>query len=160
SVLPRQQAAIARLSSTLPAGSGVVRTTIAPAARLGIAGSMSEAGSEGFGGGKHGVGMAIDLDFGPDAANDACLVDEEGRPLHPHAFATVHAPLQPVAVALADPRLLVGGKREGQLVLRLEFVVGSHIVLGDADHRRSDLREVGQRVAEAAGLLGAAGGVV
>src|SRR3984893_2086005 len=104
--------------------------------------------------------MAGDLDLAPYAAHHAFLVDEKGGALDPHVFPPVHALLDPDAVALAHLALDVGGESEGQLVLLLELVVRGDGVLRDPDYGGLDLTEFREGVAKAAGLRGAAGGVI
>src|SRR5262245_9578239 len=96
----------------------------------------------------------------PDVGHGAGLVDQEGGALDAHVLAAVETLLDPGAVLLADLAVFVGYQRKVELVLLLELVVAIDAVLGDADHLRLDLGEVGQRIAEATGLCGAARRVV
>src|SRR5262245_29338298 len=104
--------------------------------------------------------MARHLHLAPHLGHRAGLVDQEGRPVDAHVLAAIEALLDPGAVLLADLAILVGHQREVQPVFLLELVVPVDAVLADADHLRLDLAEVGQLVAEAAGLGGAARRVV
>ena len=61
---------------------------------------------------------------------------------------------------LAHLAVFIGDEREGELVFRLELVVARDRVARDADDRRLHLGEVGEIVAEGAGLRRAARGVV
>src|ERR1700730_5390964 len=106
------------------------------------------------------VDMAGHLPLVPDLGDGAGLVDQEGGALDAHVLAAVVALLDPGAVLRADLAVLVGYQREGEAVFLLELVVLLHAVLGDADHLRLHLGEVGQGVAKAAGLGGAARRVV
>src|SRR5216683_1329648 len=109
---------------------------------------------------QHLVDMAGHLHLVPDLGHGAGLVDQEGGALDAHVLAAVEALLDPGAVLRADLAVLVRHQREGEPVLLLELVVLLHAVLGDADHRSLDLGEVGQGIAKAAGLGGAARRVV
>src|SRR5262249_14143788 len=106
------------------------------------------------------VDVTWHLHFAPEATNHTLPVDEECRAVHPHVFAAIHAFLDPDAILLGDRGVFIGGERERQLVFLLELVVRGGAVLGDADHGSAGLAEIGQCVAEAAGLSGAAAGVV
>src|SRR6266851_444248 len=109
---------------------------------------------------QHLVDMAGHLHLVPDLGHGAGLVDQEGGALDAHVLATIEALLDPGAVLRADLAVLVGHQREGEAVFLLELVVLLHAVLGDADHRSLHLGEVGQGIAKAAGLGGAARRVV
>src|SRR5213078_800551 len=104
----------------------------------------------------HLVDVAADLDLAPHLADHAILVDQEGGAVDAHVLAAIEALLDPGAVPLADLAVLVGHQREVELVLGLEPVVARHAVLADADYLRLELLEGGGRIAEAAGLGGAA----
>src|SRR6185369_202782 len=104
--------------------------------------------------------MARSLDLVPDVADDALLVDQEGRALDAHVFAPIHALLDPGAIGLGDLAFLVGGEGEGQLVFLLELVMAGHAVAAEADDDGIALAEAGEAVAEAAGLGRAARGIV
>src|SRR5258708_15752503 len=104
--------------------------------------------------------MAADLDLGPEAADDALVVDQHGRALDAHVFAAIHALLHPDAVFLADLPALVRGEGEGQRIFLLELVMRAHRISGDADDRRFRLREIGHGVAKPASLGGTARRVV
>src|SRR4029077_18420559 len=101
---------------------------------------------------QHLVHMTRHLDLVPDVADDAFLVDQEGRPLDAHVFAAVHALLDPRTIGLGDLSLLVGGEDEGELVLLLELVVPGHSVAAEADDHGLALAEAGEAVADPAGL--------
>src|SRR5580704_2853406 len=109
---------------------------------------------------QHLVDMAGHLHLVPDLGDGAGLVDQEGGALDAHVLAAVEALLHPGAVLRADLAVFVRHQREGEAVFLLELVVLLHAVLGDADHLCLDLGKVGQGVAKAAGLGGAARRVV
>src|SRR5436190_2833549 len=104
--------------------------------------------------------VAADLDLAPHLTDHAVLVDQEGGAVDAHVLAAVQALLDPGTVLLADLAVFVGHQGEGEAVLGLELVVARHAVLADADHLRFQLLEGGGRIAEAAGLGGAARRVV
>src|SRR6266481_4455270 len=66
--------------------------------------------------------MAADLDLGPEAANDALVVDQHGGALDAHVLAAIHALLHPDAVFLADLPALVRGEGEGQRMTPLSSI--------------------------------------
>src|SRR3546814_15872258 len=101
--------------------------------------------------------MPGNLNFAPNARDLSVGTDQEGCTIDAHVFAAVHAFFDPGAVGLADRAVLVRREREGTIVLLLEPVVSFHAVARYADYFRTDLREVGQGVGEAAGFLGASG---
>src|ERR1700761_2267261 len=100
--------------------------------------------------------MAGDRDLAPDPGDLAGLVDEEGAAIDPHVFLAVHGFLGPAPVALGHVAPLVGGEREGQVVFGGELLDRLHRVLGDTDDVKGEMAELGQRLLEGAGLLGAA----
>src|SRR6266700_248043 len=85
-------------------------------------------GLERLGCGQHFLDMARHLDLAPYVANRPLGVDQEGRPLDPHVFSSIHAFLDPGAVGSADLAVLVGGELKGQVVFLLELVVAGHVV--------------------------------
>jgi hypothetical protein len=113
-----------------------------------------------FRGLQHLFGVARHLYLPPDLADHALAVDQKGAALDAHIFPAIHALLDPGAVGLADLALLVGGERKIERVLFLELVVLFDRVPRDADDLGLDLGEIGQRVAEGAGLGRAARRVV
>ena len=149
-----QSAASARARATLSAGSAANRISHAPCARSIIRFRQLLHFLQ------HLVDMARHLHLAPDVPDHALAVDQEGRALDAHVFPAIHALLDPDAVILRHLAGLVRAEGEVELVLLLELVVAFHAVARDADHGRVDLAELRQAVAEAAGLRGAARGIV
>src|SRR5260370_13651807 len=116
--------------------------------------------SEGAGRRKDGGDVAGHPDLAPSATHDAGCVDQKGAALDAHIFAAIHAFFDPGAVLLAHIGLGVGSEEEGQVVLLLELVVRCNRIFRYPDHHRIGPAVIRQRIAESAGLGGAAGGVI
>ena len=97
---------------------------------------------------------------GPDFADGASGVDEEGDAVGAHVFAAHEAFFAPDAVVLHDFFVSVGEESEGKGVFLDEFLVGFGGVGADADDFCSEGFDFCVIVAKAAGFGRAAGGVV
>ena len=78
--------------------------------------------------------MPVDLHLGPHMGDTAGLVDQEGGPRYPHELLPVHGFLAPHSVGLEHLVGLVGGERDGEVVLRLEGVLRRDGIGGHAEH--------------------------
>src|SRR5437879_5645927 len=78
---------------------------------------------EGFHCLEHFVGVIVGLYLGPDLANDAFFIDQEGGALDTHIFLAIHALLFIDVIALGDLGLGVGEQREGQAELLSKLLV-------------------------------------
>src|SRR5277367_6325393 len=104
--------------------------------------------------------MARHPDLMPDAAHGPRSVDQKGGAFDAHVFAPIHALFDPGAILLADSAVDIGGEDERQTMLLLELVVRGNRILGDADDDGAGPAVVRERITKAAGLGGAARGVV
>lgn len=101
------------------------------------------------------------LHLGVNPLNSSICSHHVGVAHHPHVIAS-HERLDAIAVVGGSNRawFSVGQQGEGQLVLGNEFSVASGAVLADAEHGDAVDGKPAPSVAEAAGLLRAAGRVV
>src|SRR5882724_13668243 len=109
---------------------------------------------------EHVGGVAVHLHVVPAPDHLAVGPDEIGHPGHPHVRATVEALLLPRSEAIGHLVLGIGQQREVELVLAGELGLARGVQHAHPENGRLAFLEGGQRVAEGAGLLGAAGGVV
>src|SRR4051794_15915574 len=96
------------------------------------------------------------LDVVERVADLALLVDDEGRPDDAVDGLAVELLLAPGAVCRVDREVLVAEQRDGEVVALTERRELGRLVLGDADHVVAVLLQRVERLAEVAGLLGAA----
>src|SRR5688572_5491220 len=85
---------------------------------------------------QHLLDMVGNLNLPPGAADNTLAVDQKSRAVDAHIFFPVHALLGPDTIGLASLAVLVGGEREGELVLRFELVMARGGVARDANHSR------------------------
>lgn len=104
--------------------------------------------------------MFVGFDLGPDFFDVAGFVDEEGHAVDAHVVSAHEGFLAPDSVGVDDFLLVVNQQGEWQVEFVDEFLVGFGGVRADAENHRAAFFEVGKGVAESAGFLGAAGGVV
>src|SRR6185369_40246 len=109
---------------------------------------------------QHLLVVAVDADLLPHLAHGSRGVDQEGRALDAHGLLAVHVLLAPGAIGFGDLVIGVGEEGEVEGVLVAELAVTRHVVGGDAEDHGVLGPYLGAAVAEGAGLLGAARGVV
>src|SRR5262245_33661658 len=110
---------------------------------------------------QHLLGMLLGArDARPVTEHLAVLADQHRRADHARRLLAIHHLLSEGAVAGHHLAVGVGEQREGEFVLRDELLVRFRAVGAHAEHGDAELLERGQVVAEATGLLGAAGRVV
>jgi len=98
--------------------------------------------------------------LGEDGGDFSRGIDDEGGPFRPHVFFAVHRFLNPDPVGLHDFFFRIGEKREGEVELPDEFLVGFHRVDADPEEMRARGLDFPPGIADAAGLRGASRRVV
>jgi len=78
-------------------------------------------GSESVDGGQDFFGMPVYADAAPFLADDALLVDQEGRAVDPHGLLTVPFPFDPNAIAFAQLAVDVETRVNGSWYLALNW---------------------------------------
>src|SRR5688572_1346964 len=147
-----------KLSEVMPGRASAWRTSAASSAQSMPA--TCRRISELLDGGKHFLGVAINLHAVPALDHFSIRADQIRGPRHAHVLLAVHGFLLPHAVLLDHRMILVGEQRELQPVLVRELRLAPRVEHADAQHGGLALLELRQVVLERAGLRGATWGVV
>ena len=104
--------------------------------------------------------MTGDFHLAPDLADRPIRLDQEGRPLDAHVFASIHALFDPDAISFQRRFFLVGRQVHLKVMLGLEFVVALGAVGRHADQDDASGIELGLEPGKVDGFGRAAAGVV
>src|ERR1035438_9580764 len=100
--------------------------------------------------------MALGRNLGEDVKKGLVRADHESRPLDPPHLLAVHVLFLQYAKLIADFLVYISKECIRQLVLGAEFGLSFGRVAADAQHNSAGCLEFLERIAEAAGLDGAA----
>ncbi len=81
--------------------------------------------------------MAGHADLVPDVADDAFVIDKEGRAFNTHIGAAVHALFDPNAIDFTDLAAFIGCQRKIQIIFFGELLMTGDAVFGNADDRQT-----------------------
>jgi hypothetical protein len=96
----------------------------------------------------HKIGVALRLDVEIDGLHDAVVIRDEGAAGDAHIGLTVHALLDPDAVARGSCRPLIGKEEEGEVIVLPELQERRHGVRADADDVVAQAVEIGLQITE------------
>src|SRR5580765_1387802 len=104
--------------------------------------------------------MLARFDLEPDLFDAAIRADQEGDAMGAEVFSAEEKFFTPDAVGLDDLLVLVRKESEGEFEFLHELLVRLDRVRTDAEYHGALFGEVRKMIAEGAGFLGAAGGVI